>query len=66
MPRTLKALSRFIVLCAVTACVSGCSGWVERQVNTASRAIDCAVLATAQAPTTAETVHCERHPAAKG
>ena len=62
----IKPLSRFAFLLVVAACVSGCSGWVERQVDTASRAIDCAVLATAPTPATAQTAHCGRHPAARG
>ena len=66
MPRTVQTLSRFAFLFAVAGCVSGCTGWIERQVDTASRAIDCAVLETAPAPRTGETAHCDSHPAARG
>jgi hypothetical protein len=65
MPRFVKNMSRFAILFAVAGCVSGCTGWIERQVDTASRAIDCAVLAAENVPVTAETQHCERHPAGR-
>lgn len=66
MQRLFKPLSRVLAMLAVAGCVSGCTGWVERQVDTASRAIDCAVLAATDTPKTAQTAHCERHPAARG
>lgn len=65
MPRLFNPLFRLMILLAVAWGVSGCSGWIERQAQTASRAIDCAVVAAAEAPVTVETRHCKHHPAAR-
>jgi hypothetical protein len=64
MNQTLCSLARMVALCAVVGSVSGCAGWVEDRVDTASRAMSCAVLSTSPAPRTQETAHCDRHPAA--
>jgi len=66
VPRFLKFMSRLALLLGLAVAVSGCTGWIERNVSTASRAIDCAVLAAADAPRTFDTAHCGQHPAAQG
>lgn len=63
MQRSISSLARVVALCAVAGSVSGCTGWAKQQVDTASRAIDCAVLATTPAPRTVDTAHCDSHPA---
>jgi len=63
MPLIKPSIVRVVALCAVAGCASGCTAWIERQVDTASRALDCAVLETSPAPRTVETAHCDRHPA---
>jgi len=65
MTKSRNALARIGVLVALMVSISGCTGWIERQADRASVAIDCAVLVAAEVPKTGQTAHCDRHPAAR-
>lgn len=66
MPWPVKSLFRAAVPFALAWVLSGCTGWIEDRVDTATRAIDCAVLASAEVPATGQSAHCQHHPAAQG